>query len=314
MRAGTIGILVFWTVATFMATTPAQAQKSLSDGVDDLAAKLAASFGSGAKGRVAILPFRVLAGGENLLGTYLAQNLTNAFFNVGYRDIVERQMLDRAIKELKLQYSGMIDPESAKRVGKFLHADFVVGGTMSDQLGKVEVSCRMFTVETGEIVAVAKTELLKDDNVKAMLGQGGRQGGGSGQGDGDGPNEEPESKGVVYTQKAEGLSFELSNCYLNGDVLLCDLAVTALKKDFSIYLSAHSRVIDRKGNQVEAKTITVGGRAETIHAYLELVRGIALVARLRFDGLDTETKSLKLIEIVYGGGTSKVQFRDVALN
>ncbi len=171
MRTLSCGILALFLLVSALATRPAIAQKSLADGVDDLASKLAASYGKAKKGKVAILPFRPLEGGENLLGIYLADSLTNSFFNVGYRDIVERQMLDRAMKELKLQYTGMIDPESAKKIGKFLHANLVVGGTLSDLLGKVEVTCRIFAVETGEIVAVAKTELLKDDNVKAMMGR-----------------------------------------------------------------------------------------------------------------------------------------------
>lgn len=171
MRTSNCGVLALFLLVSALATRPAIAQKSLADGVDDLAVKLATSYGKAKKGKVAILPFRPLEGGENLLGIYLADSLTNSFFNVGYRDIVERQMLDRAMKELKLQYTGMIDPESAKKIGKFLHANLVVGGTLSDLLGKVEVTCRIFAVETGEIVAVAKTELLKDDNVKAMMGR-----------------------------------------------------------------------------------------------------------------------------------------------
>src|SRR5437868_15443917 len=96
-----------------LAPSAASAQKSISDGADELASKLATSFGEGKKGRVAIVPFRSLAGKENMLGSFIAETLTNSFFNVGYRNLVERQMLDRAIRELRLQFTGMIDPATA---------------------------------------------------------------------------------------------------------------------------------------------------------------------------------------------------------
>src|SRR3954452_12656672 len=165
-KFGLIGTLI---LSLLLVAFPAGAQKSLSDGVDELAAKLAKSYGDGKRGKGAIVPLRELGGGENLLGTYIADTLTNSFFEVGYRDIVERQMLDRAIKELKLQYTGMIDPESAKKIGKFLHADLVVGGTITDLTSEVSVNCRIFAVETGQVVAVATTKIVKDDNVKSML-------------------------------------------------------------------------------------------------------------------------------------------------
>jgi hypothetical protein len=165
-KIGSIGTLI---LSLLLVAAPSGAQKSLSDGVDDLAAKLAKSYGDGKHGKVAIVPLRELGGSENLLGTYIAETLTNSFFDVGYRDIVERQMLDQALQELKLSLTGMIDADSAKKIGKFLHADLVVGGTMTDFAGEVSVNCRMFAVETGQVVAVATTKIVKDDSVKSML-------------------------------------------------------------------------------------------------------------------------------------------------
>src|SRR6476660_10404412 len=114
-KLGSISTLI---LSLLLVAAPSWAQKSLSDGVDELAAKLAKSYGDGKRGKVAIVPLRELGGGENLLGTYIAETLTNRFFDVGYRDIVERQMLDRALHELRLSLTGMIDADSAKKIGK----------------------------------------------------------------------------------------------------------------------------------------------------------------------------------------------------
>ena len=70
---GSIGTLV---LTLFLVAAPSEAQKSISDGVDELATKLAKSFGEGKRGKVAIVPLRDLGGGENLFGIYIAETLT----------------------------------------------------------------------------------------------------------------------------------------------------------------------------------------------------------------------------------------------
>jgi TolB-like protein len=231
-----IGTLI---LSLLLTATPSWAQKSLSDGVDELAAKLAKSYGDGKRGKVAIVPLRELGGGENLLGTYIAETLTNSFFEVGYREVVERQMLDRAIKELKLQYTGMIDPESAKKIGKFLHADLVVGGTMTDLTSEVSVNCRIFSVETGQVVAVATTKIVKDDNVKSMMTKKTAAAGGSDES--GSPGAEPEPAGETV-QEVQGISFRLKSCTHHGTTVDCDLSVTPLEKDALINVSRESRL------------------------------------------------------------------------
>ena len=186
-KIGFIGIFLLVLVCR---AAPSQGQKSLSNGIDDLADKLATSYllakplpgffelmykqfhpdmFPSQQEKVAVLPFRRLEGGENLFGTFMASSLASSLFNAGYHNIIERQMLDQAIKELKLQYTGMIDPASAKKVGKFLQADLVVGCTLSEMIRSVQVNCRMFSVETAQIVAAAKTEIVKDDSLRALM-------------------------------------------------------------------------------------------------------------------------------------------------
>jgi hypothetical protein len=309
-----MGPLLMLSMALF--PPAAGAQKSLSDGVDDLASKLAKSFGNGPKGRVAIVPLRELAGNENLLGTYISEIMTNSFFEAGYRDIVERQMLDRAIQELKLKFTGMIDPESAKKIGKFLHADFVVGGTMTELTGEVSVICRMFAVQTGEVVAVATTKIVKDDNVKSMLAKS--------LGAPKNAAREPaevEQGADDLTQEEAGISFRLKSCTRRGTAIDCTLSVTALDNDVAIQLSRESRLVDVRGQQATAETISfsTGDTRQTRGAgsdiSIDLVRGIARTGHILFEGVGVEKGEVPLIEVQYLirrlRRIGRVQFRNV---
>lgn len=306
---------------TVLAPSAASAQKSLSDGVNDLAIKLAKSYGDGAKGRVAIVPLRELGGSENLLGSYIAEILTNSFFEAGYRDMVERQMLDRAIQELKLSFTGMIDPESAKKIGKFLNADFVVGGTMTEFTGEVSVICRMFAVQTGEVVAVATTKIVKDDSVKSMLAKGI----GSPASAARAPADVGQGVGELI-QEAEGISFRLKSCTQRGGVVDCVLSITALDGDVAIRLWRDSRLVNASGQEARAPTMYFSSAKKSVGDFdsgsnspqLDLVRGVARTGKIRFEGVGVAKGEVPLIEIRFGGlsrgaRNGGVQFRNVKI-
>jgi hypothetical protein len=307
LKLGSTGTLI---LSLLLVATPSGAQKSLADGVDELAAKLAKSYGDGKRGRVAIVPLRELGGGENLLGAYIAETLTNSFFDVGYRDIVERQMLDRALQELKLSLTGMIDADSAKKIGKFLHADLVVGGTMTDLTGEVSVNCRIFAVETGQVVAVATTKIVKDDSVKSMLAKGTAAAGGSG-GSGS-PGAKPEPAGETV-QEVQGISFRLKSCTHRGTTVDCELSVTALDDDAQIQVSNESRLVDAQGNETETSFLSFSGgdsnRGRVDPGSLELVRGVARTGHLRFEGVEATGGQVPLIEIRFATGSDLLSWR-----
>jgi len=295
-----------------LAPSVADAQKSISDGVDELASKLATSFGGVKKGRVAIVPLRVLGGSENLLGSYIAETLTNSFFNVGYRDIVERHMLDRAIRELRLQVSGMIEPSSAKRIGRFVSADFVVGGTMTDLTGEVVVTCRMFATETGEIVAVAQTRLLKDDNVKRMMATTAEGGPGVSQPPPTDPaavsKESPQRSRIVEpsppTLNDYPWRFTVKRCSrMHGEERVeCELLIENLSEgelrlllNPMYYMGGRvSFLSDREGKQYGAR-VERGAVDNALNPVPEFLPHIPTSVRLYFDHVPEELKQVTLV-------------------
>jgi TolB-like protein len=314
-KLGSIGTLIF---SLLLVATPSGAQKSLSDGVDDLAGKLAKSYGDGARGKVAIVPLRALGGNENLLGTYIAETLTNSFFEVGYRDIVERQMLDRALQELKLSLTGMIDADSAKKIGKFLHADLVVGGTMTDLGGEVSVNCRMLAVETGQVVAVASTKIVKDDSVKSMLTKGT---GTAGESRENGSPDREEESAREAVQELQGISFRLKSCTHRATAVDCELSITPLDDDVQIRISRESRLVNAQGDESEGSFFSFSGgnltnreRASRDGAILELVRGVARTGHLRFEGVEVTGGQVPLIEVRFDGSSVSSRSRSELLH
>ena len=155
-------------VVGLMMATPLLAQKTLADGVKELATQISASTTKEQKRRVAVVPFKELDGKTTILGTYLAEELLSHLVNAGLK-VVERGMLDKLLGELRLQQTGAIDPATAKQVGKLAGVDAIVTGTITDLQTSIGINCRLIDTTTGDIFAAAQTKITKDDDVKKIM-------------------------------------------------------------------------------------------------------------------------------------------------
>jgi TolB-like protein len=153
-----------------LSSTAALAQKSLSDGIKDLASQLSASANKAQKGKIAALPLRDLDGTPTVLGTYLAEALSTQLVNSGL-EVVERNLLDKVLSELKLQQAGAIDPASAKQVGKIAGVDAIITGSIANLNAVIAINCRLIDTQTGRIFAAAETMITRDAMVESIIGQ-----------------------------------------------------------------------------------------------------------------------------------------------
>jgi TolB-like protein len=85
--------------------------------------------------------------------------------------VVERDQLERVLKEQKLGYSGLINLNSAKKVGELLGAEGMVLGTISDLGNSVSVNARLVDLENGNSLAAAEVDLPKTPLIAALLSE-----------------------------------------------------------------------------------------------------------------------------------------------
>jgi len=84
--------------------------------------------------------------------------------------VVERAKLDEALHEAKLSQAGIVDPNSAKDVGKVIGADFIVTGRISEIGGTMVVSGRAIDTETSAIIPVS-IEVADKGQIVASIGK-----------------------------------------------------------------------------------------------------------------------------------------------
>ncbi|MCU0844818.1 MAG: CsgG/HfaB family protein [Spirochaetes bacterium] len=75
--------------------------------------------------KVAVFPFDVKGAGW---GDEFSDAISHCFFKTGRVDVVEREALERILREQNLSMTGLIDDKSAVKVGKLLGADVILVG------------------------------------------------------------------------------------------------------------------------------------------------------------------------------------------
>jgi curli biogenesis system outer membrane secretion channel CsgG len=187
-----------------------------------LASVFSAQLSAQDKKRVAIMDFdyaTVQSGvsgifGRNVdVGKGIADMLVDRLVRDGTYSVIERKALDKILTEQNFSNSNRADPSSAAKIGKLLGVSVIVvgsitqfgrddkktsvgGGALGGITGRfgvggvskteskavVEVTARMVSVDTGEILAVAEGKGESQRGGTSLLGAGGGGGGAGGGG------------------------------------------------------------------------------------------------------------------------------------
>jgi len=93
-----------------------------------------------------------------VVNTPLEEQLTYFFIKDKRCKVVERKLIDRVIKELEFQHTGYVNPYTAKRIGRFLGADYIVTGTLNE--------AKLISTETAEVIAM-ESYYVRDEAVSS---------------------------------------------------------------------------------------------------------------------------------------------------
>ena len=151
--------------------TSARAQE-MDKEISEMAAKLANLTHESAKKKLTVLDFTDLQGNSSELGKYIAEQLTVDLVMVKKNySVLDRANLRKILAEHKLTATGLIDPENAKKLGQFSGVDALVLGTVTPKGSRINLTAKIITTDTAEIVGAAKAEFNSDETIKQLLTQ-----------------------------------------------------------------------------------------------------------------------------------------------
>ncbi|MGD2269714.1 MAG: VWA domain-containing protein [Desulfobacterales bacterium] len=91
---------------------------------------------------------------------YFSQQLLFSFSRNPSFKPVERQDLQKILKELEIQHAGLVDEENAVEVGRMLGAKMIITGRLIEKETRYVIFLKLVQIETAEILSI--TKLLVD--------------------------------------------------------------------------------------------------------------------------------------------------------
>jgi curli biogenesis system outer membrane secretion channel CsgG len=222
--------------------------KTLDEGLSNLSEQISDNLSENRKRRIAVTEFVDLEGETTNFGRYLSEKLITKLFQTKKFRVIERQQLNKVIKEQKLSLTGIIEPESAQKLGRLLGVDAIAAGSVTELNRTVEINARLIDTETGEVFSVASVEISKDETVCSLLKDcpGGNAGSGT-----DSPGGSPENSGK-WAAESNFFTFELLACRKSSTFVSCDLTITnnsSIDRKLGFEWKSNGRMFDQQGLQ-----------------------------------------------------------------
>lgn len=117
---------------------------------------------------IAVIQFKTLnkEAKEIDLGDLVSETLTSALVNSSGFRIIERQQLNKVIGEMEMSQTGFIETTNAVSIGKMLHADAIITGSVALLGDQIQVNARIIDIESAYVIsAETKTTTYTLQNV-----------------------------------------------------------------------------------------------------------------------------------------------------
>lgn len=102
------------------------------------------------------------------LGQTVTEMLVTALIQDGRFTVMERVQLEKLLQEQSLSQSGVIDTETAIRVGKLAGLEAVILGSVSRLKTSIEADARLIEIETAKALAAANADVRDVDNIRDL--------------------------------------------------------------------------------------------------------------------------------------------------
>lgn len=301
-RCAVVAWLVFFAGAS-CARVDAYQQEVRSES-EAIAAKLAADGGART---IAVVDFTDLQGNVTELGRFMAEEFSVALADTGRGlKVVDRTHLRSLLLEHELSSTGLIDPQTARELGKIAGVEALVTGSITPFGDSIRVAVKVLDTDTAQIVMSSAANVGKTPAIEELLRREVQVARGTthhGQGSG------PRSIDVLI---AGQFRYELLSCLHQGDSVGCTLRVTNLTEDRNFGITSNdSRIIAEDGFEYWASGVAVGQERGEWFVNRTLPQDVPVLTFVWFGRVSQAPRRIAVMEINANGG--KIQFRDVAL-
>ena len=138
--------------------------------VKAVSVRLAQSLTRSGKKTVAVVDFTDLQGNVTELGRFLAEEFSVALAGeaIGF-EVIDRTHLKAILQEHKLSTTGLIDPQTARKLGQIAGVEALVTGSITPFGDSVRVSVKVLDTSTAKMVGAATADIPKTKAIEELL-------------------------------------------------------------------------------------------------------------------------------------------------
>jgi TolB-like protein len=288
-----------------------------------MAAALSENIIAAGKKTVAVVDFTDLLGNVTELGRFFAEEFSVSLASAGKGfEVIDRTHLKTLLAEHKLSTTGLIDPQTARKLGQIAGVEVLITGSITSFGESVRLTAKVLDINTAKIIGASSGDIPKTKAIEDLLS---KEIGGSMPKEQSKPSESnisesmrqvTQSKQKVY---GDGFTFELQQCKMSGTRLICTILITNTEQDKELLLNYFdTRIVDNSGNVFRPSRIQLGDRWGDGNVWTVLANGIPMKAIITFD-LSIEINTIALLEMpcgepsVFRARGFKVQFRNIPI-
>jgi TolB-like protein len=254
----------------------AQIEGPVETGLAQLAKQIVTKSAAAGKTTVAVLPFPNADGSCSVLSNFIADELIQNLFSVpgSSLEIVERAQLETLIKELKLGASGLLNPETTKKLGSQSGVSALTVGTITVIGDTVRINARLIATDTGKAISAAAVDIPKVAAVSELLKQpvstgptcapqkaesapGGAKPQPSISPTGPNPSSETISQ-MTFTAASDDFDVQ-GRCQRSGGSVMCELIIINKADTQHVFLDTGASLYDKDSHVYHCNKTTLAG-------------------------------------------------------
>ena len=119
------------------------------------------------------MDFTDLQGNITELGRFIAEEISADFAMTakGF-EVIDRNHLKTILTEHKLSMSGLVDPNTVKKLGQIAGVDAIITGSVTPFGDSIRISCKVIATDTARMITAAKGDIAKTKAIEELLSRG----------------------------------------------------------------------------------------------------------------------------------------------
>ncbi len=155
----------FFAVIILLCSTAVYAQNE-DDVFREIASKVSSLREKMKNGTIAVFPFEAHGFKDPAYGNYIADKIAASLSRTGKLTLVEREKLNRLMKEKELSLSGIVKQNEAVQIGSLLAIDAIILGRVYRSEKGIDIMVKVIDTQSG---VVLKFISLKDTGTSGVL-------------------------------------------------------------------------------------------------------------------------------------------------